>query len=99
MVFTIGVIAEQGERMSNSLISIAARPDIVRRSAKIALVVGTILALINHGDRLLTGNLDSVAIVKISLTYLVPYSVATWAAVQTVRESLGNEQEREGEHV
>ncbi|MFK7730139.1 MAG: nitrate/nitrite transporter NrtS [Pseudomonadales bacterium] len=72
---------------SSSLISIASRPDIVRRSVRVALLVGTILALINHGDRLVAGNLDLAAATKIILTYLVPYSVATWAAVQTVRES------------
>ncbi len=61
-------------------------------------MVGTILAVINHGDRLLAGNLDLMAGVKIVLTYLVPYSVATWAAVQTVRESLGDIQEVEEGH-
>lgn len=72
-----------------SLISIALRPDIVRRRMKVALVVGTILALINHADRLLQANLDWVTSIKILLTYLVPYSVSTWASVQTVLESLG----------
>lgn len=84
---------------SNSLISIAVRPDIAWRSMKVALVVGTILALINHGDRLLAANLDSIAWIKILFTYLVPYSVATWAAVQTVRENLNDEREVENGHV
>ena len=53
------------------------------RSAKVALVVGTLLALINHGDKLLDGGFDMEALLKICLTYLVPYAVATWSAVQT----------------
>jgi hypothetical protein len=61
----------------------AGRADIVRRSTKVALLVGTILALINHGDRLLTLDLDTVSVVRIALTYLVPYCVSTWASVQT----------------
>ena len=59
------------------------RPDIVRRSLKVAVLVGTILALINHGDRMLSGSLDGEAALKIVLTYLVPYCVSTWASVQT----------------
>lgn len=61
----------------------AVRPDIVRRSTKVALLVGTILAAINHGDRLLAFDIDAVAATKILMTYLVPYCVSTWASVQT----------------
>ncbi len=64
-------------------LAVALRPDIVWRSLKVALVVGTLLALINHGDRLLSGGLDMAAMLKVGLTYLVPYMVATWSAVQT----------------
>jgi hypothetical protein len=41
------------------------------------------LALINHGDRLVAGSVDGEAALKILLTYLVPYGVSTWASVQT----------------
>ncbi len=44
-----------------------------------ALIVGTILTAINHGDVLMTG--ISPPIMKIALTYCVPYFVATWGAV------------------
>lgn len=64
-------------------LTLARRPDIVRRSVKVGLFVGTLLALINHGERLLSFDLDSTASLKIALTYLVPYSVSTWSAVQT----------------
>lgn len=63
----------------------AFRPDITRRSLKVALIVGTVLALINHGDRLLALDLDPESTLKIVLTYLVPYCVSTWASVQTAR--------------
>ena len=56
---------------------------IVIRSLKVSLIVGTLLALINHGDRLLARELDMAAAAKIVLTYIVPYAVATWSAVQT----------------
>jgi hypothetical protein len=62
----------------------ATRREVVVRSLKVALVVGTLLALINHGDRLVASSLDWEAAAKIGLTYLVPYAVATWSAVQTI---------------
>ena len=66
-------------------IDIALRPDVLARSLRIALVVGTVLALINHGDRILSGSLDASALARIGLTYLVPFVVATWSAVQALR--------------
>ena len=49
----------------------------VIRSVKIALVVGTILALINHSGAILGGSLDAISAAQVLLTYLVPYTVAT----------------------
>lgn len=66
-------------------IRVAFEPPIVKRSVRVALVVGTLLALINQGDLILSGQLDPRTLFKIGLTYLVPYSVSTWASVQTVR--------------
>lgn len=50
-----------------------------RRSLGVALVVGTILNLINQGDALLRA--DDVNLAKVILTFLVPYCVATYGAV------------------
>ncbi len=67
-------------------VAIARRPAIVRRAARVAAVVGTILAIINHAPALLAGTFDLVHAAQTLLTYLVPYCVATWSAVATVRE-------------
>jgi hypothetical protein len=61
----------------------ASQREIVVRSLKVAAVVGTLLVAINHGDRLLSSQVDLAAWLKIGLTYLVPYGVATYAAVST----------------
>jgi hypothetical protein len=45
----------------------------------VALVVGTVLNLINQGDALIAG--QHIIIVKVVLTYMVPYCVATYGAV------------------
>ena len=71
---------------SESWLKLAQRGDIQRRAIKVGLLVGTLLALINHGDRLLAMDLDTEAISRILLTYLVPYSVSTWSSVQTARD-------------
>lgn len=65
----------------NAWLRLAARRDVVRRATRVALVVGTLLVMINHGDHLLAGELTVVDAVKIALTYCVPYCVATYAAV------------------
>ena len=52
---------------------------IVRRSFVLAVIVGTILNLINQGDALLAGT--HLVAWKILLTYCVPYCVATYGAV------------------
>jgi hypothetical protein len=50
-----------------------------KRSLIVALIVGTILNLINQGDALVAGM--PLDVVKLLLTYLVPYCVSTYGAV------------------
>ena len=71
-------------------LNLARRPDVVRRSARVAVVVGTILALINYVDRIVGQGLAPLDLVKIGLTYLVPYGVSTFASVQAIRERREN---------
>ena len=55
------------------------------RSLAMALVVGSILAALNHGDSLFIGQGSSALLWKIPLTYLVPFFVATWGALTNTR--------------
>ena len=57
----------------------------LRRSITVALVVGTILTLLNHGDTILAGNWKSALYWKIPLTYCVPFCVATFGALTNSR--------------
>ena len=57
-----------------------------RKSLMTSLVVGTILALINHGDTMVAGG--ALPLGKIALTYCVPYCVTTWGAVTGKRALL-----------
>ena len=54
---------------------------------KIALVVGTILAAINHGDAILEASMTTTAWVKVLLTFCVPYGVSWYSAVQAERRA------------
>ena len=58
---------------------------LLRRSARTALVVGTILVAINQGTVLAAGEFPAALLWKIPLTYLVPFCVATWGALGAAR--------------
>ena len=62
-----------------SVFSLIFRKDIIVRSIWIAVIVGTILNLINQGDRIFGAG--DVNVLKCILTYMVPYCVATYSAV------------------
>ncbi len=63
-----------------SLFALALGDGTPKKAFVTALVVGAVLTAINHGDRIL---LDGIwpPPVKLLLTFVVPYCVATWGAV------------------
>ena len=61
--------------------------EIVVRSLKVALIVGTVLNLINQGDAMMAE--EQINIFKCLLTYAVPYCVATYGAVAALRTRQG----------
>ena len=61
---------------------------VMKRSAIVALIVGTILAFINHCDVILRASLTPVCWVKMIATCLVPYTVSS------VKEVLGALEQR-----
>jgi len=62
-----------------------------RKAFVTAFVVGSVLAVINHGDTMMSG--ESLPWGKILLTYCVPYCVTTWGAV-TGKRALLNRRSR-----
>jgi hypothetical protein len=58
---------------------------IPQRALVVALVVGTVLNLINQGDALLTGR--ALHWGKLLLTYLVPFVVSTHGALSVRRNA------------
>jgi hypothetical protein len=71
-------------------LAIAFEASVVRRALTMMVVVGCILAVINHGDIVLAGTATATVWTKIALTFLVPYGVATFASVQAIRQQRVN---------
>jgi len=55
-------------------------PTVVKRAIKISLIVGTTLNFINQGEALIIFDVVNLNIMKLGLTYLVPYGVTTYTA-------------------
>jgi len=64
---------------------IAFRRSVVR-AGRVAAVVGVVLATINHGDFIVSGELTLVTFLKITASFCVPYCVSTYSSVLAVRE-------------
>ena len=67
-------------------LSLCVSKPVARRAALTAVIVGTILIAINHGDALLRGQVDTARAWRISLTVLIPYLVSTLSSVATLIE-------------
>ncbi len=70
--------------MIREWLHIASRRPIVMRGLKYGLVVGSILIIINHGNAIAAGTVDSTRMVQMILTLLVPYCVSTASSVGAI---------------
>lgn len=73
---------------AKGFIQLARSKEIVVTAVKVSVVVGSILVLINHHEKFLTLAFTRADILKIALTYLVPYSVSTWSAVKALQRRM-----------
>ena len=62
----------------------ARRPAILRRCATIAVVVGTLLTLVNQGDVILSGRGDPSLPLRIIANYLIPFTVSNLGAMSSL---------------
>jgi hypothetical protein len=61
------------------------RPHFLRATI-VALVVGTMLIMINHGDHLLQEPHCRAFYLKLGLTYLVPFAVSLYSSLAAARK-------------
>ena len=52
-------------------------PSTLRRTLKIALIVGTLLSLINQGDIILAGQANVLTWVRVIANYAIPWAVSS----------------------
>lgn len=76
-------IAEETPRPS--WLRVARQRDVVLRSVRVAVVVGTVLVAIHYANRLLAGELTGRDWIKMAIPYLVPFCVSTHASVSALR--------------
>jgi len=72
--------------MLHKFLTVALSNEVIVTALKLSLLVGTILALINHGSEILQGSLTKENIYQIALTNLVPYSVSTYSSVKAIQK-------------
>jgi hypothetical protein len=86
----IGVfVAPKSDELSaEGFFSLAFSRQVLPRATRVAFIVGTILAFINHGEKILAVSLSAQDLFKILLTYLVPYGVSIWSAVRTMEATV-----------
>ena len=75
--FSEGVLQQPFEKLN--LLQLAFGDGTPKKAFITALVVGSILTGINHGDMILSGEYPNW--LKVLLTYCVPYCVTTWGAI------------------
>jgi hypothetical protein len=68
-------------------LALAASRTVVRRATVVALIVGSILVIINHGDAIVRGDVSAGRLLRIALTMAVPYCVSTYSSVAALRDA------------
>lgn len=68
-------------------LKLAVSPPVRKRAFKVALLVGVILATINYSDRVIAGTFEARDLIKILMTFFVPYCVSTYSAVSAMHEA------------
>jgi len=70
-----------------ALFQVACSARIVKNAIRIALVVGTILNLVNQGGAILAGS--GISWSHVALNFLVPYCVASYSAAKNEMSQRG----------
>ncbi len=75
----------------SEFLRLASARGVVRRALGYAVVVGSVLIGINHGDAILAGEITPERWWKMGLTVLVPYAVSTLSSVSATRSAASHE--------
>ena len=70
---------------------IAFRKDVFLRAFKMALIVGIILAIINHGDHIFLGTMTVTNWTKILITFCVPFLFQLFPLFLLLKRAVNNQ--------
>jgi hypothetical protein len=70
-------------------LSIIMRPEHLRRTLRIALIVGVVLTLINQADVIIGGEANAVTWIKVGLNFCVPFVVSNLGLLAGKRAERG----------
>ena len=73
-------------KIEDIMVELFVRKDVAFRAFKIALIVGIILAGINHGDHLIKGEMTVNNWIKILITFFVPYCVSSFSSAMAIKK-------------
>ena len=65
---------------------VAFRKDVFLRAFKMAMIVGIVLAIINHGDYFFLGTMTVINWIKILIIFCVPFCVSTISSVLAIKK-------------
>ena len=74
-----------GKGNSRGFFALSTSGPVVVRAMKLSVIVGTILAVINHGPGIANASLSYGNVLQIAVTYLVPYCVSTYSSVRAIQ--------------
>ena len=66
--------------------TLARQGSVVKRALVYAVIVGPVLIAINHGDTIVRGQVNFISLLKMGLTFFVPYVVSTCSSVAALRD-------------
>lgn len=75
---------------AHEAIRICMRREHLRRTVRIALVVGTVLTLINQADVILRGDATAVTAIKVVANFIVPFIVSNLGRLAGKRAERGS---------
>jgi hypothetical protein len=70
----------------NEIFRVVVYPPYLKKTVRIALIVGSVLFLINHLDEVVRGQATLAVWIKGAFTYLVPFCVANMGVLVAARK-------------
>ena len=65
---------------------------VVQRAIYMAVIVGSVLVMINHGMCIYSGKFGAICFFQTALTFLVPYVVSTVSSVMAMADATKKDQ-------